>query len=78
MFPDFLTFHFLLRFDLTRDLIVLQLLILDCSSSESVSASTAEQINSTILPRTVVMAQCYYTVVWITETSATPPPTNSL
>lgn len=68
----------LIRFELARNLVVLQLLMLECGLSDSVSADTAELIHSTFLPRTVVMAHCYYVVVWLTETTATEPPANSL
>ena len=66
------------RFELTRDLIILQLLMLECGLTDSVSADTAEQIHSTFLPRSVVMAHCYFVLVWLTQTTATAPPANSL
>jgi hypothetical protein len=66
------------RFALTRNLIVLQLLMLECGFSESVSPDTAKAVDSTFLPRYVVMAHCYYVLVWITGTCATAPPDNSL
>ncbi len=66
------------RFDLTRNLIVLQLLMLECGLSESVSPDTAKQVDSTFLPRSVVMAHCYYVLVWLTGTCATVPPDNSM
>ena len=71
------------RFKLTRDIIVLQLIMLECGFSEGgsgggVSANNAELIRSTYLPRSVVMAHCYYVLVWLTGTLSTAPPPNSL
>ena len=66
------------RFALTRNLILLQLLMLECGLSQSVSPDTANRIESTFLPRSVVMAHCYYTLVWIAGTRATAPPDNSV
>ncbi len=63
------------RFDLTRDLLVLQQLVLEC---ESVCAEAAAAIHSALLPRTVVMAHCYFVLAWLTETVASAPPPNSL
>ena len=39
------------RFALTRNLILLQLLMLECGLSQSVSPDTANRIESTFLPR---------------------------
>ena len=71
------------RFRLTRDVIVLQLIMLECGFSEGgssggISSKTAELIRSTYLPRSVVMAHCYYVLVWLTSTISTAPPSNSL
>ena len=71
------------RFRLTRDIIILQLIMLECGLSEGISgggksADTDELIRSTYLPRSVVMAHCYYVLVWLTETLSTAPPPNSL
>ena len=75
------------RFKLTRDVIVLQLIMLECgllsenggSSGTGVSTqNSAELIRSTYLPRSVVMAHCYYVLVWLTGTVSTAPPPNSL
>ena len=72
------------RFKLTRDVIVLQMIMLECGLAEGggsgagVSANTAELIRSTYLPRSVVMAHCYYVLVWLTGTVSTAPPPNSL
>ncbi len=63
------------RFALTRDLLVLQQLVLHC---ESVCAESDAAIHSALLPRTVVMAHCYFVLVWLTETLASAPPPNSL
>ena len=41
------------RFALTRNLILLQLLMLECGLSQSVSPDTANRIDSTFLPREV-------------------------
>eukprot|EP00095_Tigriopus_kingsejongensis_P000570 snap_masked-scaffold372_size192401-processed-gene-0.15 protein:Tk00570 transcript:snap_masked-scaffold372_size192401-processed-gene-0.15-mRNA-1 annotation:"nuclear pore complex protein nup160-like protein" len=66
------------RFELTRNLIVLQLLMLECGMSDTINVSTAEKIHSTFLPRSVVMAHSYHVLVWLTETLATEPPACSL
>ncbi len=63
------------RFELTRDLLVLQLMLLKC---ESVGAETGKIVHSVLVPRTVVMTHCYFILVWLTETIASPPPPNSL
>lgn len=66
------------RFALTRNVIVLQLVMLEGGFSDDVSANAAELIHSTYLPRSVVMAHCYFVLVWLTETTATAPPSDSL
>lgn len=66
------------RFELTRNLIVLQQLMLECGMSDSISVNTAEKIHSTFLPRSVVMAHSYHVLVWLTETVATEPQPTSL
>ena len=66
------------RFALTRNLMLLQLLMLECGLSQSVSPDTASRIDSTFLPRSVVMAHCYYILVWLAGTCATAPPDNSV
>ena len=82
------------RFHLTRDLIVLQLLMLECGLLDGKTASghvdfdlsmtstgavdATEVVHSTFLPRTVVMAHCYFVMTWLSETKATAPAPNSL
>lgn len=66
------------RFELSRDLIVLQLLMLQCNLPDGLSPSSAELIHSTYLPRSVVMAHSYFVLVWVTETTSTTPPADSL
>eukprot|EP00096_Caligus_rogercresseyi_P011692 TRINITY_DN4693_c0_g1_i1.p1 TRINITY_DN4693_c0_g1~~TRINITY_DN4693_c0_g1_i1.p1 ORF type:complete len:726 (-),score=219.36 TRINITY_DN4693_c0_g1_i1:66-2243(-) len=67
-----------LRFHLARDLLILQQLITSCGSTMGISPKALEMIHSTTLPRSVVMVHCYYILLWLTETSVTPPPPNSL
>ncbi len=50
--------------------------MLDCGVVQS--ADAAETIHSTLIPRAVVMAHCYFVLVWLNETPATAPPPNSL
>ena len=66
------------RFNLTRNLIALQLIMLECGFTEEVPSGTVEIIHSTFLPRSVVMAHCYYVLSWVSETNSTAPPPDSL
>lgn len=63
---------------MTRDVLILQILMLECGLSDGISSHAADLIHSTYLPRSVVMAHCYYVLVWLTETTATLPPANAL
>ena len=64
------------RFELARNLLVLELLLLDCGGI--MESSVMELVHTTFLPRTVVMSHCYFVLLWLTETMATAPPPNSL
>jgi len=66
------------RFALTRNVIALQLIMLECGFAEEVPSGTVELIHSTFLPRSVVMAHCYFVLSWISETNSTAPPPDSL
>ena len=66
------------RFNLTRDVILLQMIMLQCGYLDRVPKSVPKLIQSTFLPRSVVMAHCYFVLVWLTETLSSTPPPNSL
>jgi hypothetical protein len=63
---------------MARDLLVLQLLMLEGITGERASIKTTEQVHSTFLPRSVVMAHSYFVLVWLTEVTASPPAAASL
>ncbi|XP_040564442.1 nuclear pore complex protein Nup160 [Lepeophtheirus salmonis] len=67
-----------IRFHLARDLIILLQLILTCGSTMGISPKAFVMIHSTFLPRSVVMVHCYFILLWLNETTVTPPPPNSL
>ena len=66
------------RFLLTRDLIVLQQIMLSCGSPHEVPLEATEIIHSTFLPRCVVLNHSYFIISWINETHSTAPPNDSL
>ena len=66
------------RFALTRNLIALQLIMLECGLAEEIATGAVEVIHSTSLPRSVVMAHCYFVLCWVSETNSTAPPPDSL
>ena len=70
-------FYFV-RFLLTRDLIVLQQIMLSCGSPHEVPLEATEIIHSTFLPRCVVLNHSYFIISWINETHSTAPPNDSL
>lgn len=61
------------RFSICRNLLILQQLLLECHQKLSYSMDSAgvDRIRSIILPRTVVLTQAYYVVMWVSETPAT-------
>ena len=61
------------RFGLVRDLLLLQLLIMEIGGGD-----VAEQIHSNLLPHTAVIASCYYVLVWATQAMAEEPASNAL
>ena len=69
---------FFSRFLLTRDLIVLQQIMLSCGSPHEVPLEATEIIHSTFLPRCVVLNHSYFIISWINETHSTAPPNDSL
>ena len=66
------------RYILTRDLIVLQQIMLSCGFPDEVPAGATEIIHSTFLPRCVVLNLSYFIISWINGTNATAPPSDSL
>lgn len=66
------------RYLLTRDLIVLQQIMLHCGFHDEVPTGATESIHSTFLPRCVVLNHSYFVISWINETNATAPPSDSL
>ena len=61
------------RFSICRNMLILQQLLLECQQKLSYSMDSAgvDKIRSILLPRTVVLTQAYYVVMWISETPAT-------
>lgn len=67
-----------IRFILTRDLIVLQQIMLSCGFQDEIPLGATEVIHSTFLPRCVVLNHSYFIISWINETNSTAPPSDSL
>lgn len=59
----------LLRFSICRDLLLLQQIVL--SRPEVFDSRMLHAIQSSLAPRTVVLTQAYYVVMWICESTAT-------
>ncbi|XP_011311730.1 nuclear pore complex protein Nup160 homolog [Fopius arisanus] len=59
----------LLRFSICRDLLILQRIVL--SRPEAFDSRMLHSIKSSLAPRTVVLTQAYYVVMWISESTAT-------
>lgn len=59
-----------IRYALCRNLLILQQRLID---SSDMPVDTIEFIRSNCMPETVVFVQAYYVMVWICETSETPP-----
>lgn len=66
----------LLRFSICRDLLILQQIIL--SRPELFDSRSLHTVKSSLAPRTVVLAQAYYVVTWICESTAMYTPSQSL
>lgn len=66
------------RYLLTRDLIVLQQIMLSCGFHDEVPHGATDVIHSTFLPRCVVLNHSYFIISWINETNSTAPPNDSL
>ena len=66
------------RFKLTRDLLLMEIIILEVGYLNRAPPSVSKMIHSTFIPRSVVMAHCYCVLVWLTETFSSAPPPNSL
>lgn len=64
-----------IRYALCRNLLILQQLLIN---SSDLPIDTLEIIRSHCMPGTVVFVQAYYVMVWICETSETPPTTGNL
>lgn len=60
----------IIRYSLCRNLLILQHILMD---SSDLQRDTVEIIRSGCMPETVVFVQAYYVMVWICETSETPP-----
>lgn len=65
-----------LRFSICRNLLILQNIILSCS--EILDSHSLHTIKSSLAPRTVVLTQAYYVIMWISETSTSVVPSQSL
>ncbi|KAK0176406.1 hypothetical protein PV328_000545 [Microctonus aethiopoides] len=59
----------LLRFSICRDLLILQQIVL--SRPEVFDSRMLHAIKSSLAPRTVILTQAYYVVMWICESTAT-------
>ena len=59
----------LLRFSICRNLLILQQIIL--TRPELFDPRSLHSIRSSFAPRTVVLTQAYYVVIWICESNAT-------
>ncbi|KAG7213986.1 hypothetical protein KM043_001360 [Ampulex compressa] len=66
----------LLRFSICRDLLILQQMVL--LRPEMFDSRSLHSIKSSLAPRTVVLTQAYYVVIWICESTATYTPSQSL
>ncbi|XP_043288252.1 nuclear pore complex protein Nup160 homolog isoform X2 [Venturia canescens] len=66
----------LLRFSICRDLLILQQIVL--SRPEVFDSQVLHAIKSFLAPRTVVLTQAYYVVMWICESTATCTPPQAL
>ena len=66
----------LLRFSICRDLLILQQNIL--ARPEVFDPRVLHSIKSSLAPRTVVLTQAYYVVMWICESTATCTPPQAL
>lgn len=64
-----------IRYALCRNLLILQQILID---SSDLPIDTLEYIRSNCMPETVVFVQAYYVMVWICETSETPPTAGNL
>lgn len=64
-----------LRFSICRNLLILQQIVLTRPKKFDSSLQT---IKSTLAPRTVVLTQAYYVLVWICESTATCAPPQAL
>lgn len=67
----------LLRFSICRNLLILQQLVLS-SRDPSFDPRSLHSIRSSLAPRTVVLTQAYYAVIWICESTASPTPSQTL
>ncbi|PSN51838.1 Nuclear pore complex protein 160 [Blattella germanica] len=63
----------IVRFSICRNLLILQQLLLECHQklSYSMDSAAVDTIRSILLPRTVLLTQAYYVVMWVSETPAT-------
>ena len=66
----------LLRFSICRNLLLLQQIIL--TRPELFDSRSLHSIKSSLAPRTVVLTQAYYVVIWICESNATCTPSPAL
>lgn len=66
----------LVRFSICRDLLILQQIVL--SRPEVFDSQVLHSIKSSLAPRTVVLTQAYYVVMWICESTATCTPPQAL
>ncbi|XP_066602662.1 nuclear pore complex protein Nup160 homolog [Prorops nasuta] len=66
----------LLRFSICRDLLILQQIVL--YHPEIFDSNSLHFIMSSLVPRTVVLTQAYYVVMWLCDSTATFTPSQSL
>lgn len=66
----------LLRLSICRNLLIIQQIVL--SKPENFDSRMLHSIKSSLAPRTVVLTQAYYVVMWISESTANPAPPQSL
>lgn len=66
----------LLRFSICRNLLILQQLVL--IRPDAYDSRSLHSIKSSLAPRTVVLTQAYYAVIWICESTASSTPSQTL
>ncbi|XP_067136973.1 nuclear pore complex protein Nup160 [Centruroides vittatus] len=61
-----------MRYNFSRDLLILELLILELGETCGLSVEKAEQLNSDLIPLTSMLTQAYFVMKWTTECYISP------